>query len=315
MRGTVHIVPSRNLSSFVRGTGSRQQARVSAWLRRTGGADADLNRLVDAFSAALARPQARAAIAERIRDGLGVPIEDGGSRGWGGPANVKGFRVGRSVVTVADLAFVSSYRGLSVFGPDGADGGTFVRPDVWIRGWKDTTVEAAEEDLLRRYLRAFGPATVHDFNMWSIVTVARCKEAWSRIAKDLRPVDLAGRPAWILREDLASLRRARLPRRTVRLLPYFDSFLMGHKERGHLVDSVHYKRIYRPAGWVYPAVLVDGHVAGEWSYDRKNHRLQVRVRPYEPLDDEAKDLVRDEAADVARFLGASGARVSFARPC
>ncbi len=313
MRGTVHLVPADELAVFVRGSSTRQEGRVASWLDRTGASRASADRLIQAASAAMDRPRTREDIAVRIRDSLGLPIEKKGSRGWGGPADVAGFRLGRAVVTVPDIAFIASYRGLACFGPDEGQGTTFVRPDAWLREWHDLSVTDAEEALLRRYLHAFAPATASDFAAWSVLTVGRARQIWSRIEDDLCPVTVDGHGVWVLRRDLSSLERAKLDRPTVRLLPYFDSFLMGHKERRHLVDGAHHKRIYRPAGWVYPAVLVDGQVAGEWSYERKAGRLQVRVRPYAPLDEEAKDLVRAEAEDVARFLEASEAHVSFAR--
>ena len=260
------------------------------------------------------RPRTRGEIAEHVHRALGIPIDRRGSRGWGSPADAPGFRVGRLVFTVPDLAFMGSYRALACFGPDHGQGSTFVRPDTWLPSFRDMPVEDAEDALLRRYLRSYGPATVHDFAMWSILTVGRARQIWVRLEGELAPVSLVGRPAWVLRSDLRALERARRDGTTVRLLPYFDSYLMGHRGRDHLVDAAHYKRIYRPAGWVYPAVLVDGRIAGEWSYDRRGKRLRVRVQPYAALDEGARGLVRKEAEDVARFLQAGEARVSFAKP-
>ncbi len=311
MRGTVHLVPAREFAVFVRGSSTRQESRVEHWLARTGGTKASADRLVEAASSAMDRPRTRDELAAHIRDSLGIPIERRGSRGWGSPADAAGFRVGRSVVTVPDIAFMASYRARICFGPDEGQGSTFVRPDAWLPGWTDVPLEDAEDALLRRYLRAFGPATVHDFAAWSILAVSRARQIWGRVAAELAPVSLGGRTAWVLRGDLPALRRAALREPTVRLLPYFDSYLMGHRGRDHLVDAAHYKRIYRPAGWVYPAVLRDGRVAGEWSYERANAHLRVAIRPYAALDEETKDRVRREADDVARFLGLSEARVRF----
>jgi len=64
---------------------------------------------------------------------------------------------------------------------------------------------------------------------------------------------------------------------------------------------------------VYPALLLDGHVAGHWSYERHGKSLQVRVQPHESLPEATNDLVRGEAEDVARFLGISEAHVTFAK--
>ncbi len=314
MRGTVHLVPSKEFAVFVRGSSTRQLGRVDNWLARTGGTTDSAERLLEAARTVMDRPRTRAEILAHIHDALGIPIEKRGSGGWGNPQEVAGFRVGRSVVTVPDIAFIGSYHAAACFGPDEGQGSTFVRPDAWLPEWRDLPLEDAEDALLRRYLRAFGPATVHDFAAWSILAVRRAKQIWSRAQAELSPVAMEGKAAWILREDGSALRKARVKPNTVRLLPYFDSFLMGHHGRDHLVDAKHYKRIYRPAGWVYPAVLRDGVVAGEWGYERANGHLRIAVKPYAVMDEATKDAVRAEASDVARFLGLSEARVSFARP-
>ena len=311
MRGTVHLVPSDELGVFVRGSSSRQVGRIANWLARARAPDGAVDRLLGAAAAAMDRPRSRGEIALRIRDSLGWPIEKAGGRGWGNPQDAPGFRLGRFVVTIPDIAWMAAYRGLACFGPDDGQGSTFVRPDAWLREWRDVPAEQAEDALLRHYLRAFGPATASDFAAWSILTVRRAEAIWERAASRLAPVAVGGRTAWVLRGDLSALRRARLDPPAVRLLPYFDSFLMGHKGRDHLVDAAHYRRIYRPAGWVYPAVLRNGRVAGEWSYARANAHLRVAVRPHLPLDEGTKDRIRAEADDVARFLELSEARVRF----
>ncbi len=312
MRGTVHLVPSDELAVFVRGSSSRQLDRVAHWMARSGAPPGSDVRLMEAACAAMDRPRTRGEIAARVRDALGVPIEKRGSRGWGSPSDASGFRVGRLVFTVPDLAFLASYRALACYGPDDGQGSTFVRPDAWLPSFRDLTVEEAEDALLRRYLRAFGPATAADFAAWSILTVARARQIWSRLEADLAPATLDGKTVWLLRRDLSELKRATFRRSTVRLLPYFDSFLMGHRGRDHLVDPRHYKGIYRPAGWVYPAVLRNGRIVGEWSHERANAHLRLKVQAYAALDEETKDLVRAEADDVARFLDLAEARVRFA---
>ncbi len=312
MRGTVHLVPSDEFAAFVRGASTRQVGRLERWLARAGASQEATDRLVAAACAAMNRPRTRAEIAEAIHASLGWPIEKAGGRGWGNPADAPGFRLGHAVVTVADIAWMAAYRASACFGPDEGGGSTFVRPDAWLPRWHDLPVSDAEDALLRRYLRAFGPATAHDFAAWSILAVARAREIWGRAASALSPVRVDGHTAWVLRSDLPALKRARLDRPTVRLLPYFDSYLMGHQGRDHLVDAVHYRRIYRPAGWVYPAVLLDGRVVGDWAYERTNRHLRVAVRPHEPLDRGTKDLIRGEADDIARFLDSPEARVRFA---
>jgi hypothetical protein len=313
MRGAVHLVPAEEFAVFVRGSSTRQQGRITSWLERTGAPLDKVDHLLNAFAAAMDRPRTRADLADHIRSSLGWPIEKTGGRGWGNPADAPGFRLGRSVVTVPDIAWMASIRGLACFGPDEGHGTTFVRPDAWLPRFCDLSVENAEDELLRRYLRAFGPATVSDFAAWSILALRRARQIWDRAKRAMSPVVLNGQITWVLRDDLPALKRSKLSRPTVRLLPYFDSFLMGHKSRDHLVDTAHYKQIYRPAGWVYPALLLDGRITGDWSYKRANRHLQIAVRPYAPISEQTKDLVLREADDVARFLDMPEARVQFAR--
>lgn len=314
VRGTVHLVPADEFAVFVRGCSTRQEGRIAAWRARSGASEAATDQLIRATTAAMDRPRTREEITQLVRDSLGWPIENGGGRGWGNPADAAGFRLGSSVVTIPDVAWMASSRGLACFGPDEGRGTTFVRPEVWLPEWHDVPLEEAEDSLLRHYLRSFGPATVPDFSAWCVLTMGRAQQIWSRLEGERAPVSLDGHTAWILRRDRSALERAGLDRTTVRLLPYFDSFLLGHKGRDHLVDAAHYKRIYRSGGWVYPAVLVDGRVAGEWTYERGGKALRIRVQPYRSLTSELQDLVRREADDVARFLEASEARVSIAKP-
>jgi hypothetical protein len=92
--------------------------------------------------------------------------------------------------------------------------------------------------------------------------------------------------------------------RTQRPPPFFDAFLLGHKDKAHLVDAAHYKRVYRPQGWLSPVVLVDGRVAGVWSHERKGERLLLTIEPFARPSKAVRDGIEEEAEDVARFLDA-----------
>lgn len=201
-------------------------------------------------------------------------------------------------MSIGEILFLACMRGVACSGPIRGNEATFVRPDVWLANWRDMPQAESEDELLRRYLRAHGPATVTDFAMWTYMTVADAREVWSRLEKELAPVNLQGRTMCLLRADVPSLRRARIEQPSVRLLPSFDSFLLGHKDKGHLVDAAHYKRVYRPAGWLSPVVLVDGRVAGVWSQARTGRRLAVRVQPFQALPSAIRSRVKEVAEDL-----------------
>jgi hypothetical protein len=116
----------------------------------------------------------------------------------------------------------------------------------------------------------------------------------------------------VLRKDLAALAGAALEQPCVRLLPYFDSFLLAHANREHLVAAAHHQKVYRPQGWVAPVVLVDGRVAGTWDRSMDGSRLNVKVTPLAPLARRFAASLRPEARDLGRFLGTANVEVQIA---
>src|SRR6266849_5901043 len=73
---------------------------------------------------------------------------------------------------------------------------------------------------------------------------------------------MEGSKASILESDLSELESAKIDEPVVRLVPYFDSFLLGHKSHLNIVDEKNRKKVYRSQGWVSPVLLVDGRAWG-----------------------------------------------------
>ena len=153
------------------------------------------------------------------------------------------------------------------FGPSRGQSVTFVRPDVWLASWQDVDPDEAVVEVARRYLRAYGPATKEDFSRWSGGGWPGVgKAAWAGLAGELVPVGIEGRRADALEADLKLL-TAPTQGSTVRLLPSFDPYLMGHNNRDHLFEPAYRPRVSRIAGWISAVVLVDGRVVGTWTHD------------------------------------------------
>jgi hypothetical protein len=114
----------------------------------------------------------------------------------------------------------------------------------------------------------------------------------------------------MLRASRRELSRARVESPHVRLLPYFDSYLLGHRDRRHLVSDEHRHRVSRSQGWIAPVVLVDGRVAAVWKHARGRAGLEVEVTPLERLARPVVAAIRTEAEELRRFLGADEVQVS-----
>ncbi len=313
MRRTLHLLPSGELAVFVRGSARRAEKEIR-WTLRNWISEADLEKVLRAALAVLDAPVTRKALTEGICRRLDVPMRWEAAGGWGSRRKVPCVSLGHRYLPAGFILHLLGARAVVCSAPDEGPESTFVRADAWLPHWRDVPAEKAEEELLRRYLSSFGPATVHDFVAWTRMTVSDARQIWDRLSGELAPVDVDGWSAWLLKRDLGILSGSECTPPSVRLLPYFDSYLLGHMERGHLVASGHHEKVYRPQGWVAPVILVDGQVRGVWSYDRSDGILGVHLSPFGRLERAVLNSARAEAQQLGPFLGCRSVDVTLARP-
>jgi hypothetical protein len=305
MRRTLFLVPAEQLAIFVRGTARRAEKEIR-WARGKGVPDRVIEAAIEATLGVLDRPLTRPEIAECVSRALGVRMRAIHGGGWGSRRKVAAVPVGELTYPIVDLLHLAAARGVVCYGPNRGNEPTFVRADAWLPHWQDVSREQAEGILLRKYLRAFGPATVTDFSMWTGMSLTEAREA-----AGFAPVIVEGWTAAILREDLDELAQAKFERPLVRLLPYFDAYLLGHKERDHLVDVKDRHNIFRAQGWIAPVVLVDGRASAVWAHAREGDRLRINVTKFESISRRITAAIGKEARDLGRFLGASDVDVQI----
>jgi uncharacterized protein YcaQ len=271
-----------------------------------------LETLLETALAELDRPLTRPELAERIASSLGtkVLLRHGGG-GWGNQRTSPWIRVGGVSLPVAYILHLVGARGVVCSGPSRANEATYVRADRWVPGFHDVPADEAEEELLRGYLRAFGPARVEDFAFWTGLRLRDARRVWDRVSSEIAPVEVAGELAGLLREDLGELPGPR-PKGSVRLLPYFDSYLLGRRERDHLVEPRFRTAVFRGQGWVAPVVLAQGRVVGVWSHARNGSSVSVRVQSFAPLRSSLRGRIEEEALELGRFFGTDDVRTTFA---
>jgi hypothetical protein len=76
----------------------------------------------------------------------------------------------------------------------------------------------------------------------------------------------------------------------------------------------HLSRVNRGGGWIHPVVFVDGQVKGTWRTARKGRAVTIQIEEFSPLTAEVQEKLALEAAEVARFLGASPEQPQVSRP-
>ncbi len=287
MRGTLHLHTREELPVYVSALGPSRVRADSLWLVKRAGSQRDLERVAEAVVDALATgPMTRAELAPEVVGRVGEWARPLVESSWGG------------AVRIACL------QGLVCYGPDRDRSVTFARTDRWLGRLPAYTREEAQDALVERYLRAYGPATVQDLWRWANLPMSEARPAWERARPDLVEVDVGGgRRAWARREDAGALRRT--PPRgwgAARLLGGFDGYLLAHEDRAHLVAPEHAKMVFRKAGWISQVALARGRVVGTWRHTALR-RLSLTVVPFARPTRAVRSQVLREAVRLGGFLG------------
>jgi hypothetical protein len=286
MRHTVHLLPTEDLPIYVSALGESLKRINHSWYARAGLTPEVQRNMMDAALEALeAGPMTRKDLANAVEPRIGSKHRRWVEGSWGG---------------VMKLGFLE---GTMVFGPSQGQNATFMRRDHLLSNWDPPTKEEALAILMRRHLHAYGPARVQDFVNWTATTVRECRPVWDSLTDETVEVEHMGWTCRMLAEDAevaASLEPA-LPQ--VQLLGHFDTFLLGHNLRTQVVEERWRKRVFRPAGWIYPVVMVNGMAMGNWSQKARAGVTDLTVEPFRGLPKGVRPAIRREAKDLGRFWG------------
>jgi hypothetical protein len=183
---------------------------------------------------------------------------------------------------------------------------TFVRPDQWIEGWQEVGEEEALAEVCRRYLRTYGPARPGDFREWFSSPAFKAPEAralFDSFGDELEELDVEDHRAFVLAGDTA------FPplEPTLRLLPEYDVYIMGFRERDLLIPEVVREQIAAHGRGRYegPAgvrlLVIDGIAAGLWERKKRGKRIDLRVIPARRLTRAQRAELDDEAERIGAF--------------
>ncbi|MCX4819091.1 winged helix DNA-binding domain-containing protein [Streptomyces sp. NBC_01142] len=262
-RGTVHLLPAADLPMWTGALSAIPAGpnTMPAGLRLTG---EQTDQIVAAVGDALADAELTIdELTEAIVERTGPWARDPGFEAFQGEWP----RWRQSMHTAA-------HRGVLRFAPNRGRRATYTSPGV-------TPMDgpAALDELVHRYVYAYGPATPQHFAKWLAAPKGWAAGLFASLTSEGRIEEVAfeGGPAWVAAGDTAF---GEEPARGVRLLPYFDAYIIASQPRELLFPGDAYERALAggQAG-NFPVVLVDGTVAGVWHQRRSGRRIAVTVEP------------------------------------
>jgi hypothetical protein len=203
------------------------------------------------------------------------------------------------------LLGLAALQGLICFGPDRGHEPTYVLITDWLDPGPALPPETARARLALRYLEAYAPAGPEDFAAWCGLPLGEARAAWQQISSQLSEVKLEQSSAWMLKTQAAWLTDPFIsPLPIVRLLPAYDTCLLGYRSREMILPARYGKRIFPGGGVLYPALLVNGRVAGAWKIKRHRDHLEVIVEPFESLTQDVQQPLLMEVESLAHFHAA-----------
>jgi hypothetical protein len=285
MRQTLHLIPADEFAIYISALRPSRFAQAMRVMDRCGitrdESEALIPKIMDILSAG---PLSRPAIAAAIRPKASKRVRFWMENSW-------------------SLVRLPVAEGLICYGRGEGNEVVFIRRDHWLPKLKAELLPAADAQraLFRKYLQAYGPATLTDFAHWSGIPLQEVKLLRPLLDSEFAEFAEGKKSLLLLREDVPALNKKAKRSNCIRLLPNFDTYLLAHREKDHLLTAQHYKRVYRNQGWISPVVLIDGAVTGVWSHKPQGKKLRVEIEPFGKLSKATRGEIKREAEGLARF--------------
>ncbi len=290
LRGTLHLVCADDLPWLLALTAERSLASAAKRRAALGLSDADIERArlvaVDALPGR--RTLGRAALLAAMEAG---GVSTAGQRGY-------------------HILWYLAQTGTLVLGPSDGRLQAFARLDAWVPSPRRLERDEALGELAWRYFRSHGPATASDLARWSGLTIREVRRGLDVVGGRLATIAIEG-TTYHLDADVLDAPGAGAG---VMLLPGFDEYILGYRDRSTVLLPEHADAIVPGANGMFkPTIVVDGGVAGTWSRRVATRVVHIDAIPFVPLSVAAVAGLEAAAGAYGRYIGRQ-ARLGLREP-
>lgn len=177
---------------------------------------------------------------------------------------------------------------------------TYALVDERVPPGKNPDRDEALGELALRYFTTRGPATIHDFAWWSGLTIADARKAQQAVASRLEHVTYEEQSYWFADSGAT----ARAESRVVHLLPNYDEYFIGFRDRSAIRDDGR-QLFTKTAREVVSAhiVFINGLVVGGWRRTLAKGAVRVELTPLTSLSSAERKAIAKAAEGYGAFLG------------
>lgn len=195
------------------------------------------------------------------------------------------------------LVWHAAQQGLICFGPLRGKQQTFALLDDWIGPGKTLSGDEALAELARRYFTGHGPATLQDFSWWTGLTLVLARKALESVKAQLHTQSLNGKIYWFSEPPRLRVE----PQRRAYLLPGFDEYLLGYRDRSVAIATEDAPKFTVVNGLLPATVVMDGRVIGTWKRTL-GKAATLAVVPFRPLSRTEKKAIAVTANRYGDFV-------------
>ena len=181
---------------------------------------------------------------------------------------------------------------------------TYAHFERRVKPQKAISRDAALRKLARRYFTSHGPATLQDFINWSGLPTRDAKQSIDFAEKDLASLNIGSATYWFA--DV--MRRPATVQHPVYLLPAFDEFIIGYRDRSACLPARHKGSAISLNGMFWPVIVFNGEVIGRWKKTVVKEEIKIHFDLFSPGSRQAKKikgLLSDASEHVIKFFSAA----------
>ena len=178
----------------------------------------------------------------------------------------------------------------------------------WLGESPASLQEELHINLIRRYLAAFGPASVMDIQSWSGLT--NLQQTFEKLRPELQTYrDEQGKILFDLPDAPLAMAETPAP---VRFLPAFDNFIYGYADRRRIIAET-YRPFLSQINIMVQVFLVDGFITGRWKAERQKTTLKLIIEPFGALSPLVQNQLQEEGERMLAWMAedASKCEIQF----